>query len=170
MALDVEPVLRNRLHPPACTRNGSGHGCDGVGVTTDADGSSDSTLEVGGKQEGVEGDRDGFVGSDPVAQLRGDCLDDCTLNFHRIQYSVPGHVIGGSEPDSWETARNARKEYRVAYHEEQPLPKRSGPIVNSRFDAECWWCGKAIRTGEPIALVEFKAENRWLHQRCTRAN
>jgi hypothetical protein len=67
-----------------------------------------------------------------------------------VQYSVPGHVVGGSEPESWKVARKARL----------------GDAIGAKYPATCSWCGQRIRQGDQVVPVFLGGRKRWVHMRC----
>ena len=81
-----------------------------------------------------------------------------------ILYTFPGHVIGGSEPRSWEFAKGIR---RSAQLRGAKKPARLGLPMRARKKSFCGYCGGKIAKGQPIAAADLEGKRRWLHQTCT---
>lgn len=47
-------------------------------------------------------------------------------------------------------------------------PKRSGPLIKSKYDNRCSACGGAIKVGDWICPVLVSGSTRWVHARCAR--
>ena len=83
-----------------------------------------------------------------------------------IPYSVPGHVIGGSEPKSWKASKQAAGKARVAPTQRSPRPKALGRTIKAIYDSRCHWCAKLVRRGELISMVRIDRDKRWIHRSC----
>ena len=83
-----------------------------------------------------------------------------------IPYTIPGHVIGGSEPKSWKVSKQAEKRARLARNRKSTRPQGTGPTMDARFASECHWCGKPVSRGERIAAVRVGSRTRWIHEGC----
>jgi hypothetical protein len=83
-----------------------------------------------------------------------------------VNYTVPGHVIGGSEPRSWKVTVEAKKQARISQNQRSPRPKATGRTIDARFESDCYWCGKPMRKGERITLVELAYRSRWIQRDC----
>lgn len=84
-----------------------------------------------------------------------------------VPYSVPGHVIGGSEPRSWRVSRQARKAWRLAANKKAPKPARSGASIRARRRSKCYWCGESVEPGQMISPIKASGRTRWVHADCT---
>ena len=83
-----------------------------------------------------------------------------------VEYTHPGHVIGGSEPKSWDTAQRIR---RAAKLRGVPKPRRTGAPMNAAKASNCPYCGLRVKKGAKIAPAVVDGRNRWLHLACTRS-
>jgi hypothetical protein len=88
-----------------------------------------------------------------------------------IQYTVPGHVIGGSEPRSWKVSQDGRTAIRVAANKRRGKQPAVGPARKATFASECFWCGRTIKVGATVAPIKVSSSSRqrWVHTACTRA-
>jgi hypothetical protein len=80
-----------------------------------------------------------------------------------ITYTIPGHVIGGSEPKA---SKQAEQTARVAQNRKSKKPRATGRTVVACFDSECYWCGRRVAKGELIAPVKVSPGTRWIHRGC----
>lgn len=84
-----------------------------------------------------------------------------------VPYSVPGHVIGGSEPKSWRVSRQAKRAWRLAANKRAGKPVSSGAAISAKRQSNCYWCGELIKPGQTISPAKVSGRTRWLHAGCT---
>ena len=86
-----------------------------------------------------------------------------------VHYSVPGHVIGGSEPGSWKASKRAKKQARIQANKGKTRPIATGGEISAKRTSECPWCGRPIAKRARIVPVRLTRANRksWVHTECS---
>ena len=59
---------------------------------------------------------------------------------HMVNYTIPGHVIGGSEPRSWKAKREAEAQARFAQNRNSSRPPAADPTISAKYAGRWHWC------------------------------